>query len=69
MTISKIIVWLIIGALAGTLAGRIVSFSKQGLGFWTSLVLGMLRAVVGGGCSGCSASTLVSAKSKSPSRI
>jgi uncharacterized membrane protein YeaQ/YmgE (transglycosylase-associated protein family) len=31
MTISKIIVWLIIGALAGTLAGQLVTFSKQGL--------------------------------------
>jgi len=49
MTISKIIVWLIIGALASTLAGRLVTFSKQGLGFWTNLGLGMLGAVVGGG--------------------
>jgi uncharacterized membrane protein YeaQ/YmgE (transglycosylase-associated protein family) len=49
MTISKIIVWLIIGALAGTLTGRLVTFSKQGLGFWTNLGLGMLGAVVGGG--------------------
>jgi uncharacterized membrane protein YeaQ/YmgE (transglycosylase-associated protein family) len=49
MTISKIIIWLIIGALAGTLAGRLVTFSKQGLGFWTNLGLGMLGAVVGGG--------------------
>jgi uncharacterized membrane protein YeaQ/YmgE (transglycosylase-associated protein family) len=49
MTISKIIVWLIIGGLAGTLAGRLVTFSKQGLGFWTNLGLGMLGAVVGGG--------------------
>jgi uncharacterized membrane protein YeaQ/YmgE (transglycosylase-associated protein family) len=49
MTISKIIVWLIIGALAGTLAGRLVTFSKQGLGFGTNLGLGMLGAVVGGG--------------------
>ena len=49
MTITKIIVWLIIGALAGTLAGRLVTFSKQGLGFWTNLGLGMLGAVVGGG--------------------
>ena len=30
MTIGKIIVWLIIGALSGTLAGRLVTFSKQG---------------------------------------
>lgn len=43
MTISKIIVWLIIGALAGTLAGRLVTFGKQGLGFWTNLGLGEIK--------------------------
>jgi uncharacterized membrane protein YeaQ/YmgE (transglycosylase-associated protein family) len=43
MTISKIIVWLIIGALAGTLAGRLVTFSKQGLGSWTNLGLGEIK--------------------------
>jgi uncharacterized membrane protein YeaQ/YmgE (transglycosylase-associated protein family) len=49
MTIGKIIVWIIIGALSGTLAGRLVTFSKQGFGFWHHLGLGMLGAVVGGG--------------------
>jgi uncharacterized membrane protein YeaQ/YmgE (transglycosylase-associated protein family) len=48
MTIGKIIVWLVIGAFAGTLAGRLVTFSKQGLGFWTHLGVGMAGAVVGG---------------------
>ena len=48
MIIGKIIVWLIIGALAGTLAGRIVTFSKQGFGFWTNLGVGMAGALVGG---------------------
>ena len=49
MTIGKIIVWLIIGALSGTLAGRLVTFNKQGFGFWHHLGLGMLGAVVVGG--------------------
>lgn len=49
MTIGKIIVWLIVGALSGTLTGRLVTFSKQGFGFWRHLGLGMLGAVVGGG--------------------
>jgi uncharacterized membrane protein YeaQ/YmgE (transglycosylase-associated protein family) len=48
MTIGKIIVWLVIGAFAGTLAGRLVTFSRQGLGFWTHLGVGMAGAVVGG---------------------
>jgi len=48
MSISSIIVWLIVGALAGTLNGRLMTFSKQGFGFWTNLVVGMLGAIVGG---------------------
>jgi uncharacterized membrane protein YeaQ/YmgE (transglycosylase-associated protein family) len=48
MTIGKLIVWLIVGALAGTLAGRLVTFSRQGFGFWSNLGIGMVGAVVGG---------------------
>jgi uncharacterized membrane protein YeaQ/YmgE (transglycosylase-associated protein family) len=48
MTIGKIIVWLIVGALAGTLAGRLVTFSKHGLGFWANIGVGMAGAIVGG---------------------
>jgi uncharacterized membrane protein YeaQ/YmgE (transglycosylase-associated protein family) len=48
MTIGRILVWLITGALAGTLAGRLVTFSKLGLGFWTNLFIGMAGALVGG---------------------
>jgi uncharacterized membrane protein YeaQ/YmgE (transglycosylase-associated protein family) len=46
--IGNIIVWLIIGAIAGTLAGRLVTFSKQGFGLWTNVGFGMLGALVGG---------------------
>jgi len=48
MIVGKLIVWLIIGALAGTLAGRVVTFSREGFGFWTNLLVGMAGAVVGG---------------------
>jgi len=48
MSISNIVVWLIIGALAGTLAGRLMTFSKQGFGFWSNIGIGMIGAVVGG---------------------
>lgn len=48
MSIGKVFVWLIIGAFAGTLAGRLVTFSKQGYGFWANLGIGMMGAVVGG---------------------
>ena len=48
MAIGKIIVWLIVGIYAGTLAGRLVTLSREGLGRWTNLGVGMLGAVVGG---------------------
>ena len=48
MTVGEIIVWLIVGALAGTLAGRLMTFSKRGFGFWTNMGVGMLGALVGG---------------------
>lgn len=46
--IGKLIIWLIVGAIAGTMAGRLATFSKQGFGYWTNFGLGMLGAVVGG---------------------
>ena len=48
MTIGKIVVWLIVGALAGTLAGRVMTLSKRGFGFWTNMAVGMIGALVGG---------------------
>ena len=48
MTIAKIIIWLILGAISGTLAGRLATFSRAGFGRWINLVIGMLGAVVGG---------------------
>src|SRR5262245_15444541 len=48
MTIGKIVVWLIVGALAGTLAGRVMTLSKRGFGFWTNMAVGMVGALVGG---------------------
>ena len=46
--LGKIVVWLIVGAIAGTIAGRLVTFSKEGFGRWMNLGVGMLGAVVGG---------------------
>jgi len=47
--LGQIIVWLIIGCLAGTLAGRLVTFKKEGLGRWTNLAVGLIGALIGGG--------------------
>jgi uncharacterized membrane protein YeaQ/YmgE (transglycosylase-associated protein family) len=47
--LGQIIVWLIVGGLAGTLAGRLVTMKKEGLGRWTNLVVGLIGALIGGG--------------------
>lgn len=47
--LGQIIVWLIVGALAGTLAGRLVTMKKEGLGRWTNLGIGLVGALIGGG--------------------
>ena len=46
--LGKIVVWLILGALAGSLAGSVATFSRTGFGRWLNLAFGMLGAVVGG---------------------
>ena len=48
MNIGQIIVWIIVGGFAGTLAGRTVTLKKEGLGRWTNLLVGMVGAVIGG---------------------
>ena len=47
--LGPIIVWLIVGGLAGTLAGRLMTFKKEGLGRWTNLGVGLAGALLGGG--------------------
>ena len=47
--LGQIIVWLIVGALAGTLAGRLVTMKKEGLGRWTNIGVGLVGALIGGG--------------------
>jgi uncharacterized membrane protein YeaQ/YmgE (transglycosylase-associated protein family) len=47
--LGPIIVWLIVGGLAGTLAGRLVTFKKEGLGRWTNIGVGLVGALIGGG--------------------
>ncbi len=48
LTIDQLIVWLIVGSVAGTLAGRLVTLRKEGLGRWTNLGVGMVGALIGG---------------------
>ena len=46
--IGKLIVWALVGFVAGTLAGRLATRSREGYGGWTHLLIGMLGAIVGG---------------------
>jgi len=48
ISLQQIIVWLLVGAIAGSLAGMIVKRSRQGFGRFTNLGIGLVGAVVGG---------------------
>jgi uncharacterized membrane protein YeaQ/YmgE (transglycosylase-associated protein family) len=48
VTISDLLVWLIVGLLAGSLAGLLVKRSRRGFGHLANLGLGLVGAVVGG---------------------
>lgn len=45
---NQVVVWIVIGLLAGTLVGRIITWSKEGLGLWRNLGLGLSGALIGG---------------------
>lgn len=46
---SAIITWLIVGALAGALAGMVVKRSKRGYGRFSNFGIGLIGALIGGG--------------------
>ena len=48
VTIEELVVWLVIGMLAGTLAGLIVKRKKTGYGHFANLGLGLVGALIGG---------------------
>ena len=45
---GQLIVWLIVGALAGTLAAMLVTRKRRGLGLLENIVVGLVGAIVGG---------------------
>ena len=48
ISIDQLIVWFVIGAIAGSLAGLIVKRTKEGYGRFGNLGVGLIGAVVGG---------------------
>jgi uncharacterized membrane protein YeaQ/YmgE (transglycosylase-associated protein family) len=48
VTTGELIVWLVVGALSGSLAGMLVTRRREGYGHVTNLVIGLVGAVIGG---------------------
>ena len=48
ISIDQIIVWLVVGAIAGTLIGAVVKRSKKGFGAAANLGIGLVGALIGG---------------------
>lgn len=48
ITSSQVIVWIIVGALAGSVTGMIVRREKRGLGHFINLGIGLVGALIGG---------------------
>jgi uncharacterized membrane protein YeaQ/YmgE (transglycosylase-associated protein family) len=48
MSIGQIVVWIIVGGFAGTLAGRVATLKKEGLGRWMNFLVGVIGAFIGG---------------------
>ena len=48
ITSEQVIVWLIIGGLAGFIIGLIFKGKKKGFGFFNNLLIGLIGAVIGG---------------------
>jgi uncharacterized membrane protein YeaQ/YmgE (transglycosylase-associated protein family) len=47
LTLGRFLVLIILGAMGGSLAARVVTLSKEGFGRWVNLGIGMVGALVG----------------------
>ncbi len=48
ITTTELAVWIVVGALAGSLAGMVVRRRKEGFGRWGNLGVGLVGALIGG---------------------
>jgi uncharacterized membrane protein YeaQ/YmgE (transglycosylase-associated protein family) len=48
INVDEIITWLIVGALAGSLAGMLVKRSRSGFGHIVNVAIGLVGALIGG---------------------
>jgi len=47
-SLAEVVVWMAVGLIAGTLAGRLVTRQREGFGLWRNLGLGLAGALFGG---------------------
>ena len=48
VNVGQLIIWLIIGTLAGSLAGMVFTNRKRGFGRAGNIIVGLLGAIIGG---------------------
>ncbi len=48
ITLAELVVWVVVGILAGSLTGTVVTGKWAGLGRWTTLGVGLVGALIGG---------------------
>jgi uncharacterized membrane protein YeaQ/YmgE (transglycosylase-associated protein family) len=48
ISVAQVIVWLIVGTLAGNLTGILVKGKKKGFGQATNIAIGLVGALIGG---------------------
>jgi uncharacterized membrane protein YeaQ/YmgE (transglycosylase-associated protein family) len=48
ITFGQVVVWLVVGALAGAVAAKVVTFRKEGYGLVANLGIGLAGALIGG---------------------
>ena len=48
ITVGELIIWIIVGGFAGSVAGVIVTGKRGGFGRWKNFGIGLVGAVIGG---------------------
>src|SRR5262245_21068419 len=47
-TTAQLIVWIVVGLIGGSLAGRLITWERGGFGLGRNLALGLIGALIGG---------------------
>jgi uncharacterized membrane protein YeaQ/YmgE (transglycosylase-associated protein family) len=48
LTFDRFVVWIVVGLIGGSLAGRLTAGNRAGYGLWRNIGLGMVGALIGG---------------------